>query len=189
MSGSSLAPCAPKDLGLRATLGAILGAGAAYTLGVNWATCAIAGGLAAVSIRIALIDLKMRIILDRDLLAMGTIGLAWTGWVGSDPAADCLIAVVRGLGYAAAFQAVRLGYIRLRGRDGLGFGDVKLVAAAGPLLTVESFGLTVAGAAISGLLFALVRTRLKKRPISRYTYIPFGSSLALTVYVFWFISL
>lgn len=186
MSGSSLAPRAPKDLGLRATLGAILGASAAYALGVEWTTCAIAGGLAAVSTRIALIDLKMRIILDRDLLAMGAIGLVWTGRVGSDAAADCLIAVVRGLGYAAAFQAVRLGYDRLRGRDGLGFGDVKLVAAAGPLLTVELFGLTVAGAAMSGLLFAVIRTRLKQRPISRYTYIPFGSSLALTIYAFWF---
>lgn len=187
MSRSNLAPCPPEDLGSKATLAAILGAGTIYVLGCGGPTCIAAAGLTAISVRIAFIDLKQRIISDWDIAAIILIGSAWVLWTASDPLINLINAVLHGLGYSAFFQAIRLAYMRLRGRDGLGFGDVKLAAAAGPLLSADAFGLAVATAAFWGLAFILVRAHVKGRSPSRYTFIPFGCSLVLSILMLWYL--
>ncbi len=69
-------------------------------------------------------------------------------------------------------------YRQLRGRDGLGLGDAKLLAAAGAWLGVESLPWLLLIAALLGLAMALVRAG----PLRAETAVPFGPPLALS---FW----
>lgn len=185
MRGSSLAPRAPKHLGLKATLGAFIGYGTAYASGCDEPTCLVSTGLAAVTVRIALIDLKLRIIQDRDALALLAIGLIWNVWISLDVLPDIEFTLMKVISCAGAFQTIRFLYLRTRGRVGLGFGDVKLAGAASPLLFTENFALAVAAAAISGIIFIKFRNIAHNRTSSRYIYAPFGCLLSLTTYFFW----
>lgn len=66
------------------------------------------------------------------------------------------------IGAAAGYLAFRLigdGYATLRGRDGLGRGDAKLLAAGGAWLGPLALPLVVFAAAIAGLAFALATGR------------------------------
>ncbi len=74
--------------------------------------------------------------------------------------------------------AIAWGYRRLRGREGLGLGDAKLLAAAGAWLGIEQLPWLVLVAALLGLALALVRTA----PLRAETAVPFGPPLALA---FW----
>ena len=74
----------------------------------------------------------------------------------------------------------RLGlYRRLRGRDGLGLGDAKLLAAAGAWLGLASLPWVVLAAALLGLVLALLRAG----PLRAETAVPFGPPLALAFWV------
>ena len=88
---------------------------------------------------------------------------------------DALAGAAAGYGLLAG-----LGYVyrRLRGRDGLGLGDAKLLAAAGAWLGLASLPWVVLAAALLGLLLALAQ----RRPLQAETAVPFGPALALA---FW----
>lgn len=80
-----------------------------------------------------------------------------------------------------AFRLVSALYERLRGREGLGEGDAKLLAAAGAWVGVEGLPhVVVAGALISIVLAALRTGRLKAA-----TSVPFGPGLALGCWAVW----
>ena len=76
-------------------------------------------------------------------------------------------------------------YHYIRGRDGLGLGDAKLLAAAGAWLGMEGVPTTLLIASLSGLGAALLG-RLAGRPISADTRLPFGPFLALGTWLTWF---
>lgn len=85
---------------------------------------------------------------------------------------------------AGSFLALRWGYRRLRGREGLGLGDVKLMAGLGayagpldlPLLVLIGAVLALAGALVSGLVSGGLSARRA---------LPFGAALALAGAVIW----
>ena len=62
----------------------------------------------------------------------------------------CLAAV-----WVSVVSGPCVGYRRLRGRDGLGGGDAKLIAAAGAWCGLAALPLVVLGSALIGLLAAL----------------------------------
>jgi leader peptidase (prepilin peptidase) / N-methyltransferase len=100
------------------------------------------------------------------------LGTPWTSLVGA------------ALGYGS-FVAIETGYRHWRGRDGLGRGDAKLMAAAGawcggwllPLIVLVG---TASALAFIGAL-ALIRRRL---PDSSQPW-PFGPWLALGFFIGW----
>jgi leader peptidase (prepilin peptidase)/N-methyltransferase len=108
-------------------------------------------------------------------------GLAATWWLGPDDLADHAAAAV--LGYLA-LQTIAAGYRWWRGRDGLGGGDAKLVAAAGAWLGLDLLPHVILLAALTGLGLALA-WRLAGREIGRTTKLPFGPCLALAIWVLW----
>ncbi|WP_289016552.1 prepilin peptidase [uncultured Methylobacterium sp.] len=165
----------------------MLGFATAYALGCDYPTCAAAAGLAAVTTRIAFIDLKMRVITHLDIAMMTAIGLAWVCWSSPEPVSGCISALLRSLGYVATFQIIRLAHIGLRGRESMGLGDVKLIIAAGPLLPVQAFALSVASAAALGLSFAMLRMWVRRRSSFRYVYVPLGGTLAAAISVAWLV--
>ena len=90
-------------------------------------------GLALVMLAIAIIDWRHFIIPDWLNVAGGLLALMHAAAL--DPEAmlhGVAIAIVRGTLLALIFLAIRSGYARLRGRQGLGLGDVKLAFVAGP---------------------------------------------------------
>lgn len=67
-------------------------------------------------------------------------------------------------------------YERLRGREGLGFGDVKMLALLGAFLGLESTLLVLILASLFGSLLGLLWVRLKGEDLGSYE-LPFGSFL------------
>jgi leader peptidase (prepilin peptidase)/N-methyltransferase len=87
-----------------------------------------------------------------------------------------LEAAARAGGTAAVLLLVRSLYARLRNREGLGFGDVKLAAGIGawlPLDAIPACFALAAGAALVAVLLA----HLRGRQIEAVTRIPFGAFL------------
>lgn len=83
-----------------------------------------------------------------------------------------------GLG-VLAFWAVRWGYFWWRGREGLGLGDVKVIAGIGAGLGLDFLPLTVLLAGIGGLVWALVQSRSQPHPVTGVTPLPFGAFLCV----------
>lgn len=143
-------------------------------------------------------------ILFSALLGWGLLALAWIDWRALRlPDALTLPLIALGLAYAwldspAAFYSVVIGalagyaalvivgvcYRRLRGRDGLGRGDAKLLAAGGAWLGWEALPSVVLLAALLGLSLALVQ-RLRGARLTAQSVIPFGPPLALAIWLIW----
>ncbi len=100
-----------------------------------------------------------------------------------DPGAAPEHAAAAALGYLA-LRGLAVGYRALRGRDGLGAGDAKLLAAAGAWVGVEALPAVVLGAALFGIGLALAG-RLRGRAVSRATPIPFGPGLCAALWLAW----
>lgn len=81
-----------------------------------------------------------------------------------------------GLGFALLWLVAAL-YRRLRGRDGLGGGDPKLLAGLGALLGAWALPFLISGAAALGLALA-GWDALRGRTVTATTRLPFGALLA-----------
>ncbi len=133
------------------------------------------------------------------LLALGWIDLR--RWLLPDPLTLPLI--VAGLAAAAAFDPDQLtgrvlgavlGYLGLRaigalyrvwrGRDGLGGGDSKLLAAAGAWVGAAALPQVVLLAALAALAAAMC-LRLAGHRLDAHSALPFGPFLALAAWLVW----
>lgn len=96
-------------------------------------------------------------------------------------------ALVSGLLFALAvfifFWAVRYLHCRLRGKVGLGLGDVKFAGAAAVWLDPLSFPIFLLIASATALLYLAVRAKRSGNLMS--LRIPFGPFLALSLFAVW----
>ncbi|WP_323769591.1 prepilin peptidase [Antarctobacter sp.] len=90
-------------------------------------------------------------------------------------------ALAGGLVGMGSFLALRLSYSALRGREGLGLGDVKLMAGLGALTGPFQLPLLVLIAALG----ALAVTLLMRRDLKGDLALPFGSALCGAGAVLW----
>jgi leader peptidase (prepilin peptidase)/N-methyltransferase len=91
------------------------------------------------------------------------------------------------IGYGAAF-AVREIYRFARGRNGLGLGDVKLLAAAGAWISWDGLPSVLFIASVTALAACLILWLLDLRPRLRLgsdERIPFGIFLAIGLWIVW----
>ena len=95
------------------------------------------------------------------------------------------MAVLRGTVLALIFFALRYGYARLRGRQGLGLGDVKLAFVAGAWLDWSMIPLAIQLAAFAALSAYLVRQLVSGRSISATNRMPFGLFFAPAIWICW----
>lgn len=126
----------------------------------------LAAGLVPILAAIAVIDARHLIIPDRLNLVGFALGLAHAAVSADDALAGMGAALVRGLALGALFFMLRVGYRALRGREGLGLGDVKLAVVAGAWLGVAAIPLAIEIAALSAL-FALGLWHLFQGPARR----------------------
>ena len=133
---------------------------------------------------IAAIDAEHHWLPDRLTLPLGAAGLlAALGGLG-----PALIdrATGAGVGYAV-LAALALTYRRLRGREGLGGGDPKLLAAIGAWLGWQALPLVLLGAALAGLA-ALALRRLRGQRIAATDRLPLGTLMALAAWPLWLVT-
>lgn len=172
--GGSIAP-AHLAIELAATLVAAWAATTDTDPGWLWADCALGWTLLA----LAWIDWVHLRLPDALTLPLVLGGLGATALL--DPAETTGHALAAAIGYAA-FRLIARGYRALRGREGLGTGDAKLLAASGAWVGVAGLSPVVLAAAVAGLVVAVVRTGRAGR-LSATTMVPFGPCLALATWL------
>ncbi|MGF1641915.1 MAG: prepilin peptidase [Rhodospirillales bacterium] len=142
-----------------------------------WASCVLGWALLA----LAVIDQRHRVLPDALTLPLLAAGLA-VAWL-LDPGAAIDHAVGAATGFGVLIALARI-YRRLRGRDGLGGGDAKLLAAAGAWVSWTGLAGVVLVASATALAVVLARTLLG-RPVPGDEQIPFGPYLALATWLVW----
>jgi leader peptidase (prepilin peptidase)/N-methyltransferase len=101
------------------------------------------------------------------------------------PAADGLVDhVVGALAGYGVLALIAWGFRRLRGQDGIGMGDAKLMAAAGAWLGWRALPSVLLLGCLGGLLWWAVG-RLADRRAERDPRIPFGAPLCAAVWLVW----
>jgi leader peptidase (prepilin peptidase)/N-methyltransferase len=146
----------------------------------------LGAGLALVMLAIAAIDARSFIIPD-PLNATGlALGLLLAAAVGEGGVVSALgEAALRGGALALMFVALRTLYLRLRGRQGIGLGDVKLAAVAGVWLGWIAMPIAIEIAALSALAVYATRHFLLRRPVHATTRLPFGLFFAPAIWLGW----
>lgn len=153
-----------------------------------WGGLAAPGWLGPVSallglalLALALADLRAMLLPDALTLPLVAAGLAVAAFEGA--------LTERAIGAAAAGgagAAVALAYARLRGREGLGWGDVKLMAAAGGWLgwrAAPDHLLLSAAAALAAAL--ALRLSGRRGALRAESELPFGVFLAAALWLLW----
>jgi leader peptidase (prepilin peptidase)/N-methyltransferase len=144
--------------------------------------------LAASMVLIATIDFSHYTIPDVLSVPAFALGLAHAALNGDDAVAvTTAAAALRGVVAALAFWSLRVGYRRLRGRDGLGLGDIKLAAVAGAWLSWPVVPLAVDIAAFSALIVYGVRQYVLRRPWQTSARLPFGTFLGPAIWFGWIV--
>ncbi len=143
-----------------------------------WAACGAGWALLA----LGWIDCNTMTLPDALTLPLIPAGLLATWWLDAEALTEHALAAA--LGYTA-LRGVALLYRRLRGRDGMGEGDAKLLAALGAWVGLADLPTVLLGAALAGLAWALL-LRLRGVALTASTALPFGPFLALSG---WFVLL
>ena len=156
-------------------LTAILSTFVVYKFG--WSTAAFCGVILTwFLISISMIDYDTMVIPDQFSLSLMWIGLfisLWTVFV--EPSASIKGAL---LGYVLLWSVFHL-FKLVTGKDGMGYGDFKLLAAGGAWLGMKSVAIIVILSSFSGAILGTIILLIKKdnKPI------PFGPYLAVGIWV------
>jgi leader peptidase (prepilin peptidase)/N-methyltransferase len=179
------------DIGALAALCAVAAAAAIVSVIVAPGLAGMLGAALAVDVvAIAAIDARRFIIPDELTLAALVLGIAnagldvWPeGW--SEVFASAGAALLRGAALAGCFFALRALYARLRGREGIGLGDVKLAGAGGVWLAWSTIPVAIEIAALAALAVYVVRQLAGGRVMSATARMPFGLFLAPAIWLGW----
>lgn len=144
-------------------------------------------GFAFALVALALIDAETFQIPDALSLPLPLLGLAIAVGVGDLRGVSWASSASGALVGAGGLFALQWGYAAATGREGLGTGDVKLLAGIGAFVGLTALPLVLLAGALQGLLFGLAyafATRgraVTQRGLAslRYLALPFGPFLAL----------
>jgi leader peptidase (prepilin peptidase) / N-methyltransferase len=142
----------------------------------------LGAGLGALMLAIATIDARYFII--PNALTFAAFGLALVNAGMQDGWEGVLMALLRSAVVALGFLAVRVGYQWLRGRQGIGLGDIKLAAVAGAWLGWTMLPIAIDIAALAALAVYTLRL-VGGRPVQRFTRVPFGLFFAPAIWLCW----
>lgn len=163
----------PADLPIAELAGGVstlLAAGSSNGSAAQAATVMLCWALLA----LALLDWRALWLPDAITLPLAVAGLAAVAALPEPGLADRVAGATLGF---AALEALRLAFRRLRGHDGMGAGDPKLLAALGAWLGWSPLPLVVLIAAVIGLMFTALRHRAGSATAREP--IPLGTALAL----------
>lgn len=141
------------------------------------ASCALGWTL----LTLAAIDWRTGFLPDVLTLPLAAAGLCVAVAIDRAALLDHVIGAAAGF---AVFAALSQIYRRLRGRDGLGLGDAKLLAASGAWLSWSGLPTTVLYAAFIGLALVLAR-RAGGQALKATDRLAFGPALAAATWLVW----
>jgi leader peptidase (prepilin peptidase)/N-methyltransferase len=154
-----------------------------------WATTIVSGWLLWASCLLGWLLLTLSFIDLRtcrlpDFLTLPTLlgGLAVTWLISPPDLPDHLLGAVFGYGMLAGIGWL---YRLCRGRDGIGLGDAKLLAAGGAWLSWQALPGVVLSAALLGLGAALLGRLTGHLSLKCATAVPFGPCLAAAIWISW----
>jgi leader peptidase (prepilin peptidase)/N-methyltransferase len=149
---------------------------------VGW----LGAGLALAMLAIAVVDGQSFLIPDPLNAAGLALGLANSAVLGQgDLVAAMAGSALRAAVLALSFFGLRLIYARLRGRHGIGLGDVKLAAVAGIWLDWSVMPIAVEIAALSALSIYALRRYVLHHPLRSSSRLPFGLYFAPAIWIGW----
>lgn len=137
--------------------------------------------LGAILVWISIHDFRTYEIPNAANTLLGLSGLVFTGLRSFNMLGEHLLAAIF---WAAMFWGVSVVFRRLKGVDGLGLGDAKMMFGVGAWLGFIPVISVVFVAAISGILFILV-TRFRTGRKFRHSAIAFGPFLCLSMWYVW----
>ncbi len=154
----------------------------AVALGLSPSLGGMAGALFGwILIALIALDAEHYWLPDKLTLPLLIIGLG-AGLIGLDPPfIDRLWGA--GGGYLS-LAAIAFAYKQVRGRDGLGGGDPKLLGAIGAWLGWQYLPMVLLGGSGVGLLYVLFRT-LRGTPMAATDRLPLGALMALAAFPLW----
>lgn len=142
-----------------------------------WATCLLGWTLLA----LAAIDREYLILPDSLTLPLLAMGLMIAALNEGTALIDHVIGTIAG---TLSFLILAYFYRRIRGREGLGMGDAKLLGAAGAWVSWAGLPSVVLWAGV--LALSAVLTRLATgTPVAASERIPFGTFLCLGTWLVW----
>jgi leader peptidase (prepilin peptidase)/N-methyltransferase len=159
---------------------AILGLAVGYVFGPTLQTVA-ALGFTWTLLALTLIDLDRQLLPDSLTLPLLWAGLLLALWPGGGPLTDLRSSVI---GAAAGYLSLWLVYQLFKlatGKEGMGYGDFKLLAAIGAWVGWQHLPLVILLSAVVGTLVGTTMILFGGR--SRHTPIPFGPYLAAAGWV------
>ena len=144
---------------------------------VLWGGCILGWCLLA----LAAMDMRSMVLADSLTLPLVAAGLAVSWAIGTETLYAAAIGAVLGF---LTFALIGWLYRKLRGREGLGLGDAKLLAGAGAWLTWQALPSVVALAALTALATALAQS-FARQSIRAGERLPFGPHLAAAIWLVW----
>jgi leader peptidase (prepilin peptidase) / N-methyltransferase len=150
-------------------------------------TALVSCALGWTMLAIAAIDAQRMMIPDVLSLPAIPFGLLASGYM-LDPLTSQLVSLHHAIGAClggASLWLVREVYRRLRNREGLGLGDVKLAAAGGAWVGWINLSNVVLLAAVAALAFAIARAIVRRNGLSGTERIAFGTFLAPSIWIVW----
>jgi leader peptidase (prepilin peptidase)/N-methyltransferase len=127
------------------------------------------------------IDLRCWLLPDALTLPLLAIGIAEAAAYEPDSLLDRMLGVA--LGYLL-LRLIAILYRVLRGQEGLGGGDAKLLAATGAWVGAGALPQVILGAAVAGLA-AAAAMQLAGRRLHARSALPFGPFLGLAAWLVW----
>ena len=153
-----------------------------------WAITVVEGDLILLTaalgwalLALAAMDLRDLILADAITLPLIVAGIGVAVWLNPDAIHWHVLGAALGFGLLVA---AAWGYQAFRGREGLGFGDAKLMAAAGAWTGLEGVGTVLLYGALLSLAAVLI-ARALGRDIGLTTPVPFGAGLAAGFWLTW----
>lgn len=92
--------------------------------------------------------------------------------------------LIGGFAGFASLALVAVAYRSVRGREGLGGGDPKMLGAIGCWLGWQALPLVILGASLVGILVA-ISWRLRGKAVASDNMLPLGSLMAITAFPLW----
>jgi leader peptidase (prepilin peptidase) / N-methyltransferase len=160
-----------------AAIAVVAWSGAVFSDWILWVSCVLGWTLLA----LAMIDYKYYLLPDFLTLPLIPLGLVAT-WA-NDPRdlIDQIAGVVSGFGFVVILRVV---YRSLRGRDGMGLGDAKLLAASGAFVSWQGLPSVILIGSLTALVVALSRT-FRGPNLTLVDRMPFGTFLCLGTWIVW----
>lgn len=161
---------------------AILSAVVAWKFGFTW-YCAAALVMTWALIALSLIDFDHQLLPDQLTLPLVWVGLLISIWAvpGTPFAPDMRSSIIGGVAGYMSLWSVYWLFKLLTGKEGMGYGDFKLLAAFGTWLGWQSLLLIVLVSAFAGAVIGIGLIVLRGR--DRNIPIPFGPYLAIAGWI------